>query len=626
MRVSGILFPSDNFRMFTTETGLVNNGGIINLRCPYLITNTAFNGGGRIDMWGNINNIQNSEFTNVSLRGNLSSYKNKLRISSSVFKWSDVGVQSEGFELNRVSFEGGSLGASFLTVSSSIRNCTFKESDVQYVGLSHGSGATTSFTGTKITNTGFGTIGVLTSGGSVNIKCGAITGHNDGIIMEDDAVLNLSNHFGAGNLDLSDNGYSINAERAGNIFLDEGYNGFWYGTDVSLLCSKNIYCWPSIVGTLTSYSCGNRTLYANRNDWSPGNRSDERPVTELRTTDGCGINVIDQNPVQGVSCTFRGTATGAEQPQRPLRQGRNPYVDCPQCEIISTPDFRNVRLDRAIRAVVESMDEEKIPAIDYKRAVGLFSQILEYPNPSPNQDEKYLREIAYKKMYEAFSGSIERKQIETGMSPELRQVLQVQDARLAANQIYDEEFYTRMDRAHVYRLSEQRDLALQFYDEAFNFAEGEDKEFVERWRCYVNLENQMLAEVFPKEELYDRMEQQCPPPKKRNRNLQRRGVAEEESSDDEEVLSVAENLRNVSGFSYYPNPAQDYLNVQLSLPSAGTEYAIEVYSSMGQKVISVPVASEDLKLDIHALPAGVYYISVTEEGTQVKTGKFLVTR
>jgi Secretion system C-terminal sorting domain len=77
--------------------------------------------------------------------------------------------------------------------------------------------------------------------------------------------------------------------------------------------------------------------------------------------------------------------------------------------------------------------------------------------------------------------------------------------------------------------------------------------------------------------------------------------------------TVGINEISNANFMIYPNPAQDYVNIE-SNNSNGT-FSISVYDLVGRLVLSQPETTSIGKrtLDIHLLPSGLYLLNITDE-------------
>ena len=85
---------------------------------------------------------------------------------------------------------------------------------------------------------------------------------------------------------------------------------------------------------------------------------------------------------------------------------------------------------------------------------------------------------------------------------------------------------------------------------------------------------------------------------------------------DGELLSAADNT--IAGFNFYPNPAQDVLN----LTSVDTIEHVAIYNLLGQQVIGQQVDALSTQLNISSLATGAYLMKATVNG-QVGTYKII---
>jgi len=75
---------------------------------------------------------------------------------------------------------------------------------------------------------------------------------------------------------------------------------------------------------------------------------------------------------------------------------------------------------------------------------------------------------------------------------------------------------------------------------------------------------------------------------------------------------------NNSGFTYYPNPVKNVLN----LSYAQNISDVAVFNLLGQQVITKTVNSNSGQVDMSGLAAGTYMVKVTADN-QVKTIKVI---
>ncbi|MBW2937188.1 T9SS type A sorting domain-containing protein [Aureisphaera sp. CAU 1614] len=83
-----------------------------------------------------------------------------------------------------------------------------------------------------------------------------------------------------------------------------------------------------------------------------------------------------------------------------------------------------------------------------------------------------------------------------------------------------------------------------------------------------------------------------------------------------DALGVADN--QVEGFSMYPNPAKNSLNIS----AANTIDQIAIYDVLGRKVIDQSINLNNVEVNVSELTAGAYFIQVSS-GTQKGSYKFI---
>jgi Bacterial Ig domain/Secretion system C-terminal sorting domain len=81
-------------------------------------------------------------------------------------------------------------------------------------------------------------------------------------------------------------------------------------------------------------------------------------------------------------------------------------------------------------------------------------------------------------------------------------------------------------------------------------------------------------------------------------------------------LSVATQEANAfaMGFTIYPNPVQEYLQVKL-METTDRVYTIKIMNSMGQNVMQLSESQFEKEINITQLRAGIYWMALTDEKT-----------
>ena len=78
----------------------------------------------------------------------------------------------------------------------------------------------------------------------------------------------------------------------------------------------------------------------------------------------------------------------------------------------------------------------------------------------------------------------------------------------------------------------------------------------------------------------------------------------------------------VAGVKLYPNPANDYINVEVNTDLAGNE-EIEVVNMMGQRIEKVAANDHKAKINVSALPSGCYLVECTRNGVKIASSRFI---
>ena len=96
--------------------------------------------------------------------------------------------------------------------------------------------------------------------------------------------------------------------------------------------------------------------------------------------------------------------------------------------------------------------------------------------------------------------------------------------------------------------------------------------------------------------------------------------------------SEAENTSNIesltlSGISVFPNPAQDYLTVNIVEGNFQSEVTLSIYNLQGKMIpysnVTFAKGSNEAKLDVSSLEKGMYILLVKADGNKYLT-KFYI--
>ena len=97
------------------------------------------------------------------------------------------------------------------------------------------------------------------------------------------------------------------------------------------------------------------------------------------------------------------------------------------------------------------------------------------------------------------------------------------------------------------------------------------------------------------------------------------GGSAQDSTTTSSSTGIADLLH--AGIRFYPNPASDYLHIDLD--AAAQCDRIQIRNMHGQVVRSIPVSGTNLRLPTGDLPAQVYMISFYRRNAQIGTARLL---
>jgi hypothetical protein len=86
------------------------------------------------------------------------------------------------------------------------------------------------------------------------------------------------------------------------------------------------------------------------------------------------------------------------------------------------------------------------------------------------------------------------------------------------------------------------------------------------------------------------------------------------------LIESVDEMNEAWSVGFYPNPASTDLNVWSTVP-----VGVEIYNSLGARVLSRPLQASNHAVDVSELSAGIYRV-VMQQGDRVQTGNLLIKR
>jgi hypothetical protein len=497
--------------------------------------------------------------------------------------------------------------------SSYIGNSVFTDNNTGGTGLqitysaNGGAGITLSHS-SLINNPGTGSVAVEGAGGSFTARCSEIAGNNDGsaITMADNGLVNLSNDYGGGFNNFSDNQFILDLYNA-YAELNNGGNNFSIYQNSNCIVHK-IGCTPYVQGEVSSLNCnGNaHVLPADHNFWGGNGFSPPSSAfdMELSPAGSCTDDVYYTDNSPGASfCPAILNYSFSGFNSNPLKNGNN-------VSVLNTPALQNIPLNIAVNNALSKMDTGIVNG--YKDAVIQLTQILQSPVKNPTSEDEYISQTAYKKLMESFSSATEYRQLPDTMTKQHYDMISLLSGMIMQYQQkgnYKGRLYTTMDMASIYRLGGKIGKALSVVSGILSWVQPDDVDFVNEWICFYTAENNLRSGVSDKKRYVDEINQcrlNFPSHSKRK------------------SMIADSNGKNVRMVSVMPNPNSGSFTIKIN-SDLNIVSLIEIYNASGKCVYkNRPEGKTELPLFLDGMASGIYVVKVVGNNGLNQTEKVVV--
>jgi len=608
---SGNLFCPSNLSKFTVSKGGVfisANATSISVESSLSITVATITSptpNKYLELYGQSGIIINQvDFYNVQIYAQNYIKGNSLKVSNSSFSNGNRGIVAygKGVILSNVSFTNLGIGlyGGGLEHGSRISSCQFIDNGigVQILGYA---GASISVYQSNLD--GNHKKGIEAHEVTLNIKCSSITynsGYEQGILIGGNGMLNMSSYLKAGYNDISQNYVSIQSNYADMIQLNGGYNKLYTR-------SSSVGVGRIVKGTVMNPFCSSTTTSTidydcHKNQWkSSGFYNPQTSDNSLNSYCISGTNktikFIDNTPIVGnINCPVILWGDNA------ISSTKNPLQNCPTCSYLNSPHFSNIKLDEAVRHSLAKMDSTIIGG--NKNAVELFSEIVNSNIANPSKDEQFLLGLSHRKMLESLSNAKQFAELESSNNVipiEAEIVLNTID-NLKANNDYKKQFYLELEKVETYRLIERRDLALGQLDQLMTWSDPNDIEYVKKWKCLIEAENQVLNGQSAKED-FKFIIDNC------GAN-QRLSLTDSETENNiYENFFPETHFQTIREFKIFPNPASEIVNIEINIEDSEW-YTFSIYNLIGELLIKEKLTNGINNIKINNLKSGLYLYEV----------------
>jgi hypothetical protein len=585
-----------------------------------------------VAVWGQQNcQISNCEFDpKVGLIGNLFAYGNPLSVTNSR-AWGGIRTQGKGILFNTVTTP--TFTAELANFNSTANNSLFNDGEgVKIIS----SPIEFNFNNCKSNNNNF--TGYEIGGPTLlKVKCGQVKENQiTGFYISNGGSLSMNVTDNGGYVDARDNGINtIQLDNAHSIDIENGYNDLrpydFYSVNTTQInspqCTNFANCGYAIIeGTLQQLPTN--PISANNNRWQASTNNTTFPlqasygddkytrVTSTYTTNGSNkIHFVANSQSPIVACNYWDISC----PTCPKS-----YLEiCPNCHVINTDDFTNTKTNDAVKTAIAKLETATTDSTATKESIDMLYQVLQYPLPVSNNGDKYVQNIAEKKILVALANGIEKGEIKVSpneLSAEVSKVLQIADAKFAKAQAennYVHSLHAVYEKTLIYYSAEHRGEALATINQFLPNIQAKDLNYANRLICMITNELQYLNNEISQFE-YLKQSVECTPLEKRE-GTRRTIIPSSENNEEEPMLQ--------NSISLYPNPAQDKLYIEFS-EQIGSDAKIEMYDVTGKKVYEMQLKANNQKTEISNLNLsnGIYFYRISKGEQNLQQGKLSISK
>lgn len=202
----------------------------------------------------------------------------------------------------------------------------------------------------------------------------------------------------------------------------------------------------------------------------------------------------------------------------------------------------------------------------------------------------------------------------------LQKVFNVQDKLIGiynADSNYENKLYTTLDKALIYRLTNNRTVALSMINAMLIWAEPKDYAMLNHWICMIQTEKDILAGIIKPGDIQSAVES-C------NTSY---GSNMRTTPDN----ATGQNNNLVSGdtkMEIFPNPFSESTTIKVTTPDNSANIIIELYNVIGTKVKSYELKQGENSVIVKGseIDSGIYYVVLKINQKNVLFNKMILTK
>lgn len=493
---------------------ILANGSLMSIASPLTLDNVTIDYDGTqlhagLHLWGQQNvSISNSKFLNGTsgIRANLTSFGNSLSIQNSEFENCETGIWLHGkaFRIEDSKFVNNTnygiyaedMEGQSLLSNSEIRN---NIDGVYFQGQE----------GTKLRvetcDIRQNTRGIDSYDCSIELQCNNISANNHIGLLSTRGRVFMNND--AGNVIVNNGQVNLFLYECYELRLENGMNNF--------LNLANPSPQSSVSGCFNNNATGIMVLSTGPSVSMTGNLP-----TATSSVAGIALNYCSGTPVAAIlsnSYTNLGCAptnnTGGSTPiyNHPHKMLSDILNSTSSNTVLTTANIQNELLNDALDNSLFLLKPTSDGG-DILHALDRMDDILTYPYTALSPDEEEILSMTFKMMVEGYGMALDEGLIaknrgleNTNENPYLQKInnylsAAIQDVDPNDPNAYEQLFELKLDQAHVYRMTEHYDYALNALSNAEFYADAEAILRSDYWDCVCTAEDELLAGLIEPEE------------------------------------------------------------------------------------------------------------------------------
>jgi pimeloyl-ACP methyl ester carboxylesterase len=284
-------------------------------------------------------------------------------------------------------------------------------------------------------------------------------------------------------------------------------------------------------------------------------------------------------------------------------------LEYPSFRVINNANFAGVYYSDAFYAAISEVSYEETVNSDLS-AVYKLSNLLSLTLTEPTENEIALQDYGFRMMMTALTNAYDQNLVPLNRAiedepenPYLSMVTTQINDRLAENSGVDPELVYELNlaKAHMYRMAEHYDYALQVLSEVEQTATYEELIETSYWQCVCEAEESLLHQEIGVDE-YLSLKQDCQ--SQLLAKKARKEIVEGITTKAKEAF-VRDLISQVK-----PNPASDYVEVELSEELKGSNVVLTDVSGRQLDVKSLRTSERIFRIDLSTVSKGTYMVSL----------------